>query len=186
MSGELVTLELVKQSLDVGGVADELLELVIRAVTAEAESIAGRFLPARDVLLRLDGNGRETIRLPSFPVNAVSRLCVDPARAFPAGNDIPPDQYSIREDVIFLYGRETPRARDCVLFEGNIGYIEIPADLQTAALEAVSANLWRLQGSNSFIKNITVPNGITTTYQTDIPLPSKKVFRITALFSFKR
>jgi hypothetical protein len=177
----LVSWETVKAVLGLDEDQEDLAVFLINAASAQAESHAGRILAARQTVIALDTDGGQIALLPSFPVGAVDRLCLDPDHQFPPEKDLSPEEYSLlpAEGIIRLYRRRFPRGLSSLLFSGTVGYDPIPGDLQQAAVEAVAANLRRLGSGGSAVglKSISAPNGIGAAYyEIDIPVSSRSIF----------
>jgi uncharacterized phiE125 gp8 family phage protein len=176
----LVTWAQAKDILTLDDDMQDRTEFLIASATAQAEKYAGRILAAQDVDIKLDAKGGRELLLPSFPVNSIVQINIDMGGEFLAGTVLTADEYSMENDagIIRLYHRRFPRAYSCVLFEGNIGYQAVPADLQQAAIEVVSANIRRLSASGGQIgiKSLSANGGITTNYEIDIPVSARNVF----------
>jgi hypothetical protein len=180
MAGALVEWQRVKDILTLDDDREETVMFLIASACAQAEKHAGRILAAQDVELTLDASGGRELLLPVYPVNSVVRICIDPAREFPSGLDVPPGEYGLQKEagIIRLYSRLFPRGYNCVLFSGNAGYDPVPEDLQQAVIEVVSANLRRLSSSGGLagIKSISTNGAISTNYELDIPLSARNLF----------
>jgi hypothetical protein len=177
----LVSWETAKAILNLDDDQKEFCVFLINAASEQAERQAGRILAARRTTLMLDTDGGEIVLLPSYPVGAVDRLCLDTDRKFPPEKDLSPEEYSLlpEEGIVRLPGRFFPRGFASLLFSGALGYDPVPADLQQAAVEAVAANLRRLGAGGGAVglKSMTAPNGIGATYyEIDIPASSRNVF----------
>ena len=178
---DLVTWAQVKAVLNLEDDREEITKFLISAASAQAEKYAGRFLAARDVSLKLDSRGGGELLLPSYPVIGTDRLCIDVTRVFPVEKDVPAGDYGVRTGagIIRLYQGQFPNGHDVVLYEGNIGYDPVPADLQQAVIETVSANLRRFAGSGGGgigVKQISTNGSITAQYEIDVPVSSRSVF----------
>jgi len=169
MVGDLVTWETVKNVLNLEEERKELTEFLISSASAQAEKIADRILAARDVELKLDGNGGKEIMLPSYPINSITLLTVSGAVT----------DYSMKENIgIIRLNYAAPEGWGNILFKGNIGYNPVPMDLQQAVIEVISANLRRLAGVGGTvgIKSMSANGAVTTQYEIDIPISSRTVF----------
>jgi uncharacterized phiE125 gp8 family phage protein len=177
----LVSWEFVKAILGLDDSQERLTALLINAASAQAERYAGRILAARQATFTMDTDGGDAALLPSYPVGAVDRLCLDATGAFPQEKDLAPEEYSLLagEGIIRLRKRRFPRGRVCLLFAGILGYDPVPGDLQQAVVEVVAANLRRLESGGAAVglKSISAPNGIGATYyEIDIPVSSRNIF----------
>jgi hypothetical protein len=178
---DLVTWAQVRAALTLEDDREEIIKFLISAASAQAEKYAGRFLAASDVSIKLDSRGGAELLLPSYPVTGTGRLCVDANRVFPAEKDVPAGDYGVKADsgIIRLYRGRFPAGYEVVLFEGNIGYDPVPADLQQAVIETVAANNRRFTGSGGGgigVKHVSTNGAITTQFEIDVPVSARSVF----------
>lgn len=122
---------------------DNLIEDLIDRATALFEAFTRRKLKARDYSYesdsenaKLDGNGRDTIRLPQYPVNSLSTLRISEQEI--------DERDSIYSCGWILEGESGILRLACYLFtEGiqnielayNAGYSSVPEDLEQACIE---------------------------------------------------
>ncbi len=148
----LTTLEKVKQYCLGGRAAlttfDTRLQQLLTAAESEVESFCKRqFLQATETVI-LDGNGRNALRLPRWPVTAVASVKVDPDRAFGAGTTVDASLWILKGEAGLLR-----RANDgiwvcgeaCIQVSYTGGYAVIPDDLQQAIAEIVADRFTRSQ-----------------------------------------
>ena len=173
MTGDLVTWEKVKAVLNLADDQKELIEFLISAASAQAEKIAGRFLAARDVELKMDSTGGREFLLPSYPVNSTEKVLIA---------DRETQGYKVKhESGILRITENIPTGWDVIYFKGNIGYAPVPEDLQQAVIEIISANIRRFTtpGGTVGVKTFTATASsgtLTTQYELDIPISSRSVF----------
>jgi len=154
-------------------------EYILNAIEPLAERIAERKLAARTLTKDLDGNGRTRLILPVAPINSVTSLYIDTARAFTAGSLIDPDDYVIYEEEGYLgllHGLVFTEGVQDVRATWNGAFAVIPEDIQMAAVECVSWNRKRLNTGIIGTRTVVSPDGINTGMEITIPLSARRVF----------
>jgi hypothetical protein len=157
-------------------------EYVANGVTGIAEVIAKRKIAARAYGPGLatpydfDGNGRDRMKLPGYPINSISHIYIDSLRAFGASTEVDSDDYVIYSDegIVALDGSYFTAGMHNVRFEYNGGLATIPDYIQNAVVECVTWNLKRFRGNNIGVRSVT--GGEVTTFDLDIPLSARKAF----------
>jgi len=160
-----------------------LCEHLINAVTEQAEIISRRKLKARTYGVGqqkpydFDGNGRDRIILPAYPINSVTHLYIDSERAFGSTTEITATDYLFfEEDGMIVYPDNTfSEGIRNVRIEYNAGYSTVPSILQQAVAEAVEWNLVRMR-SLSIGKRGQSADGVNTSLEIEIPLSARRVF----------
>lgn len=163
-----------------GYAADEStkVESLINIASSRMEVYCKRNLAARDYTLIMDGTGRDTLILPEYPVNTVTRLSIDTMRAFAAASDIASTDYSLRiaEGVIRLYSGAFPAAglADVIRVQHNAGYASTHAAyqvLRAACLEYVDWMKSRFSHPGSIGKKGEYSaDGISVSFETEMPM----------------
>jgi hypothetical protein len=169
MVGDLVSWEKVKTILTLDDEQKETVEFLISDASTQAEKIADRILAAQDIAITIDGTGGREYLLPSFPVNSTEMVRVN-------DNELQPNEYSVKKEGILRFKNYRPDGWEAISYKGNIGYEEIPEDLQRAVIEIISANLRRFaqHGGNVGIKSFSADRIVTTQYEIDIPLTARQ------------
>lgn len=158
-------------------------EYIANGVTGIAEMIAKRKLKARSYGPGLstpydfDGNGLSRMRLPAFPINAISHIYIDTARAFGSSTEVDSDDYVFYADegIVRLDGFTFTPGLKNVRFEYNGGMSTVADHVQNAVVECVTWNLKRIRGGNVGIRSIA-GGDVTTTFEIDIPMSARKIF----------
>jgi len=169
MVGDLASWEKVKTILNLDDDQKETVEFLISDASTQAEKIADRILAAQDINITTDGTGGREYLLPSFPVNKTYMVKVN-------DNELQPNEYNVKKEGILRFKNYRPEGWEAISYEGNIGYKDIPEDLQRAVIEIVSANLRRFRTSGGLvgIKAMTADGVSTTQYEIDIPLTARQ------------
>jgi len=153
-------------------------ERLINAASKTACRITKRELKAQDYTSILDGNGRDVLLLPEYPVNSVTSLYIDISRTF--GDDTEETNYLYYEDTgkLVLPYSYFPQYPQCVKVLYNAGFDPIPEDLELAVLEVVLYNAKRLSGDAGTvgIRSIAGADGLNTAYELTIPVNAQRVF----------
>jgi hypothetical protein len=160
------------------------VEYMINAATEQGEMIACRRLAARDYGVArespydFDGNGRDKMLLPNFPINSVAHLYIDDTRVFGAGTEIDSDDFTWYSDEgILAYPFLTfPVGMRNVRVEYNAGYSTIPDRVQLAVIEIVAWNLSRMRGSSIGMRTVSSSDGVASSYEIEIPTSARRVF----------
>lgn len=153
----------------------EYTEGLINAVSARANMITGRKLKSRTATVTLDGNGRDIILLPEFPVDSVAEVRIDTKREFGDETIVAAGSYDVYEDGRLYVEPRVPFARRSVRVTYTAGFDPVPDDLQQAVIESVAYSWKRLRSRAIGTSSITA-DGVTTQYEIDIPIPAKRVF----------
>jgi len=169
MVGDLVSWDKVKTILNLDDDQKETVEFLISDASTQAEKIADRILAAQDIDITIDGTGGREYLLPSFPVNDTEMVRVN-------DNELQLNEYSVKKEGILRFKNYKPEGWEAISYKGNIGYEDIPEDLQRAVIEIISANLRRFaqSGGNVGIKSFSANGAITTQYEIDIPLTARQ------------
>lgn len=158
----------------------EYAEGLINAASSRANSITHRKLASRTYTEeKLDGTGSDMIRLPQFPVSAISDIRIDTAREFAADTALDADdgEYFIySEDGMVLVPSGIPRVRMCVRVSYTAGLDPVPDDLQDAIIQAVVYS-WKQRRSRALGTRSITADGVTTQYEIDIPMPAMRVIQ---------
>lgn len=154
-----------------------LTEYILNSIEPMAERIAARKFAARALTKDLDGSGRDSLILPVFPINSVTRVSVDSNGLFPASCDLAATDYVIysEQGIIRLRSDCFDEGVQNVRVIWNGGFTPIPEDLQLAAIECVSWNRKRLTGSNIGVRSI-MSGDMNTSMEITIPLSAQRTF----------
>jgi hypothetical protein len=136
---DLCELEDVKKWLGITGTGDdELIGRLITAQSAVIEQYCNRKFKAASYELVVDGNGKNTMIIPHYPIISVDSLMVNgisvPAYSFGMSGY----GYRFGQMSITLYGSCFIRGAGNVSMEVFAGYQKIPADLAQACIELVA------------------------------------------------
>lgn len=179
-STALVSWELAQEILGLDDDQQRMCERMINAASKSANRISGRILAATDYTKYLDGNGKEFLLLPEYPVNSVTELNVDTARDFGSSTEVASDEYLLYEDTgeVRLLGATFPCYPQAVKVVFNAGYATLPDDLEMAVIEVVAYNLKRIGGHGNIIgvKEISADGSVNTSYELTIPVNAQGVF----------
>lgn len=148
----LTTLAKVKQYCLGGRAAlttfDTRLQQLLTNAESEVESFCKRqFLEATETVI-LDGNGRNALRLPRWPVTAVTAVKVDPDRAFGSGTAVDASLWILKGEAGLLRRANNGIwicGEACIQVAYTGGYATIPDDLQQAIAEIVADRFTRSQ-----------------------------------------
>lgn len=177
----LVSWEKVKSVLDLDDEDQAKYERYINAASSIANRYTGRKLAGRDYTVTLDGSGRKELLLPEYPVNSITALYLDTARAFGAATEIT-DYLSYSDEGLLYYEAGFPEIRQCVKITYNAGFpvedgntvCTAPEDVQIAVIEIIKWYSERLSGSAIGVRATQNPDGIATQFELDIPLSAKR------------
>jgi len=175
----LTTWDRAKTALGFSSDQQAAVEFLIDAVSATANRISGRRLKARDYAdIRIDGLGRDTIVLPEFPIISLSGIYVDSLRVFSAESMIDITEYQVLSDsgIVRLYSRKFPIGIGNIKVVGNIGYVDVPEDLELAVLEGVGCNRRRLESGTTGMRQVSADGSVTSQYELGLPLSVREVF----------
>jgi len=170
MVGDLVSWEKVKTILNLDDNQKDTVEFLISDASTQAEKIADRILASQDIDITIDGTAGREYLLPSFPVNKTYMVKVN-------DNELQPNEYSAKKEGILRFKNYRPEGWEAISYKGNLGYEEIPEDLQRAIIEIISSNLRRFTTSGGLvgIKSMSTNGGVTSTqYEMDIPLTARQ------------
>lgn len=173
----LVTWEKTQSILGLEAGDQAKYESLINAASAVANKYTGRKLSARDYIVRLDGNGKDEILLPEFPVNSVTSVFIDTAREFGSESEIT-DYVLYEEEGSIYYEGKFPDDRKCVQIAYNAGFPadSIPEDIQIAVVEIVAWMAHRLSdnGTGVGIRQFNEAGGGTIEYEMNLPLSAQR------------
>lgn len=150
---KLTSLAAVKQYLSISNTnSDAVLNQLIDAYSAAAESYCGRRFSQQTYNERRSGNGKESILLINYPVVSINSVASG-AQSFSALPDFPASgmgyfQLDVSQGdgrMIILSGAVFDRGRGNVLIVYDAGYpvdgggvVQVPADLAQAVVEMVA------------------------------------------------
>lgn len=160
-------------------------QTLINQASSRIEQFCNRNLKAADysttAALILDGSGTDTLIVPHFPVNSISKLYIDTGRTFAATSEVSSDEYVLyaKSGLITLYSDIFPAYPACVKLECNAGYAATDADwqiIQSACYELVRWMAGRF-GAIGFIgmRSQTNADGMNTSWETDMPMNIKQM-----------
>jgi hypothetical protein len=162
-----------------------LVEYLINSISDQAEMIAGgrrlksrSYSPTGSTPYIFDGNGREEIILPEWPVTAISHVYIDSTRAWGAATEIDAADFVFDVDTGLLYypGRTLTAGIRNLRIDRTAGWATVPDYVQQAVVETVIWTRSRLRGSNIGMRSVGGPNGISSSYEIEIPMSARKVF----------
>ncbi len=141
----LTNLTNVKQYLGISGSgSDTLLSALILYADSMVKSIVGRNLESASYTERIDGNGREFLRLPNYPVTAVASINCDDGWVFDSANNESTDVFYLDGDagLVIRISGFWPEGRRNIRVAYTAGYVTLPKDIVHAA-NIVVADLTR-------------------------------------------
>lgn len=158
-------------------------QTIINQASSRIEGYCRRALKATDytttAALVLDGSGTRELIVPHYPVNSITHLYIDSARAFGAETEVLAAEYSLRAaaGLILLYSRTFPRALDAVKLECNAGYATTSPewqDIQAACFELVR---WMDSRYRGFIgkRSETNADGMNIGFEIDLPVNVRSI-----------
>ncbi|OHE63854.1 MAG: hypothetical protein A2001_01445 [Treponema sp. GWC1_61_84] len=153
------------------------VEDLINTASSSFELHCKRPLAARDFTWILDGTGRRELVLPEYPVNSITRLSIDPTRAFAAASDVAAADYTLRgpSGIVVLFSDVfgDPEEVAVVRVQANAGYASADparAVLRRACLEYVDWMKTRSSQAGSIGKKGEYSaDGVSVSYEIDIP-----------------
>lgn len=161
------------------------VEYLINSISEQAEMIAGgRRLKSRSYSptgLRpyiFDGNGREEFILPEWPVTAITHVYIDSSRAWGATTELDPADYIYDIDTGLLYypDHTFDEGLRNIRIDRTGGWVVVPDYVQQAVIETVVWTRSRLRTSSIGMRTVGGPNGISSSYEIEIPMSARKVF----------
>jgi len=120
---------------------DSFISKLITRVSKLFDSYCRRPLKARDLDKVLDGNGTNTLWLPTYPINSITKLWLSKDQEWTSANEISANNYYVNVDTGRLRltkGDVFPDYPDSVRIQFNGGYSTVPADLEEACIEEVA------------------------------------------------
>lgn len=160
-----------------------VVEDLINSASSMMDAFCRRKLKARDSTIYLEGTDSDTIAVPEYPINAVTKLAIDGNRAFGSDTELASTEFSIKaeEGLIVLYSgvfssRGLP---DVVKVVHNVGYatthLSYPI-LRSACLEYVDWLKSRYSRPGSIgRKGEYSADRISVSFETDMPLHIKSM-----------
>jgi uncharacterized phiE125 gp8 family phage protein len=174
----LITWEYAKAMLDLEDSEQTKIENLINSASWAANIYTHRLLKARDHTITIDSYGGKTLRLPEYPINALTSVHIDLDRDFGSETEVTDDILVYKEGGTIAYDYEFPLGLQCVKVVYNAGYgydsEEVPHDLQIAILEIVQWYRARLSGNGIGVTAIQNPDGIATEFERNIPLSARR------------
>ena len=103
------------------------MEPLINSVCTQANNKTVRLLKARAYTLILDGAGSDTLILPQYPVNFITKLYSDTERVFGADKEILSSDYALYKEsgVIKLYSKKFSSKIQTIKAEFNAGFGQV-------------------------------------------------------------
>jgi hypothetical protein len=136
----LVSVELAKAHLKIPS-ADTtqtpIIELLINMTSQHIENYCSRSFKSRSVTRYYDGTNQKNVLLGEYPVNSITAVYIDNDRDFDEPTAlISPTEYAvIDEEVLRRHDYFWPTGSQNIKVEMNVGFVEIPSDLQWATLQ---------------------------------------------------
>jgi hypothetical protein len=149
---------------------DEMCEQAIDGASWYLNSETGRKLKARDLTEYYDGDGTDKLVFEQRPINAMSSIYSDAARAFGSTTLVDSDDYELYGDEGYVVFTATGVATGHHVLKAtyNAGYSTIPYDLKQACIEL--ATLWyeNYKSHHTQLKSVSSDAG-TQSYEHNIP-----------------
>jgi hypothetical protein len=120
--------------LPAGNADEDLLQRLIDAIGAAAESWCARSFAAQAFAETRDGTGGTRLAFANTPVSVVASVLVDGV-AIPPSPGAPLPGYLFSATAVTLVGFRFRRGQSNVALAYTAGYATIPADLEQAALD---------------------------------------------------
>ncbi len=178
----LVTWATAQTLLNFGADQKYIAEFYINMASLVANRETGRALKARDYDVQLDGHGGADLLLPEYPVNSLTAVYVDAARAFGTTTEISDTLLYSEHGLIRRTSGVFPEEPKAVRVVYNAGYgydgAEIPHDLQLAVIEIISYSFSRMgsaPGGGVGIRSVKGPDGMDTSYELTLPMNAKRL-----------
>lgn len=133
----LTTWETVQVRLDLADEQQADAEALINLASKRANQYTHRRLRARDRTVTLSGRGEALLRLPDYPINDITAVYIDGSREFDAQTEV--DDY-VRDDESGTLWRDAgwTRGGRNIRIVANLGYDEIPVDLEESVVQLVA------------------------------------------------
>ena len=114
----------VKTYLAIEETKKSYMEPLINSVCAQANKKTVRLLMTRAYTLILDGTGSDTLILPQYPVNFITKLYSDTERIFGASTEILSADYALYKErgIVKLYSKKFSSKIQTVKAEFNAGF----------------------------------------------------------------
>lgn len=170
---DLVTWSTVKTRLGLDDSEQTNVEALISVASAAADRYTNRNLAAADYTLLLDGTGSKKLLLPDWPINSVSAVYVDRCREYEADTEVA--DFLIYKHGMLWRDIEWPEVPQAVKVECNLGYSDVPADLENAVIELVAYYRARQLDNAIGIRSITSPDGINTAFELSMPMAARTI-----------
>jgi uncharacterized phiE125 gp8 family phage protein len=173
----LVTWAQAKAYLTLTDANQAAYEPVIEMASGLVSKLTGRKLAQQTITEQLDGPGGTLVMLTEWPVVSITSLHVDAARVFGAGTEVA-GYYCEQHGALTMpfavaEGKGTVKAVYVAGFDVVGG--KVPADLQEAVLEVVAWLKKRVASNQIGVRSVSGPEGITTAFETMIPLHAAKI-----------
>lgn len=132
----LTTWEKVKARFDLADAQEAEVENLISVATARADHYTGRTLAAESKTFYCNGEGTPRLIVGQWPINSVTAVYIDNTQVFGAGSEV--TDYEIMTDFGALYrAGGWPTESHNVKVIANVGYADIPADLEESIIQLV-------------------------------------------------
>lgn len=174
----LVTWLDVQQLLGFDGDEQTRTELLISAASGAANAYTGRLLASRAHTLICDGNGRQYILLPEYPVTALTKVFIDSDRVFAAASEVTDCIYYGETGELWREGG-FPSARQNVKVTYTAGYTvtpggTLPAEIKMAVIELIQWYRHRVEAESLGLRSVQSPDGTISQYEIDLPMSARR------------
>lgn len=116
---------------------DDLLQSLVSAASGAMSGAIGRDLLLSSRIARLDGNGKDRLLFPEWPVSAVASVKIN-GRAIPPAVGFGGYGYRFDETLLVLDGAVFERGRRNIELAYTAGYATIPADIAMACAKVAA------------------------------------------------
>lgn len=153
-TGDLTVLEDVKAWLaisDIDTAADDILSRLISSASLFLTNWLNRQVLSANYTERYNGNGKQFLRLPAWPITAIASLSSN-RNAIPASPDGIKDGYVFDDATVYLLGMYYfDKGIRNIFITYTAGYVSVPLDIAQATIELVSLKFKERQriGKNS-------------------------------------
>ncbi len=162
-----------------------LIEYLINAVSEQGEMIAGgrklksrTYSPTGSTPYIFDGNGRERMPLPAWPIVSITNVYLDSTRAWGTGTIVTATDYTYdKEAGILIYPDHAwTRGVQNMRVDYVGGFSTVPDYIQAAVIEAVVWSRLRFRNASMGARSLSGPNGVSSSYEIEMPMNARKVF----------
>ena len=174
--GDLIDFAYMKANYNYLDVNETKVGVIISAVSQQVIKMTDNNFESVEYVEYQDGDRKSYLILKAVPIISIENLWISSAREYDSDSLIDSDDYRFEPfGLIKLYENFLPVGYDTVKIEYTAGYAAVPDDVQMAVADAVDWNYKQRNNQATGIEAQTFPDGITTTFQTQIPFETIRV-----------